>query len=134
MTDHEINLALALFMGWREFPAAVHLPIPQGHFTVTRDPGCQPTIWRSLAPKSTHEPWCPLSTPAQAVEVMAEAARRGWEIEARIGPHRSWVHVSSKVVDQSDNEPYSGIDPWCRAVCTAIVEAHEKASPPGDQR
>lgn len=116
MTDHEIHLALAEFMGWAECPAEACL-IPRGHFAVTHDPGCDPTVWRSLAPRSTHEPWVPTANPAQAIEVAAEAARRGWIVSMRLSPAGASVLLNASDLLSASTEA----DTLARAICSATA-------------
>lgn len=145
MTDHEIHLALARFMGWTEMPSSPYMPILGGSFVQSESTGCEAMIWRGLAPVSPHEPWSPTTNPAQAVEVMAEVARKGGRVETicREGsPPYSLAYVYMQKPYDYDSAPGSAAeqheDPaasWCRAVCVATakaIKAHEKASLPGD--
>jgi len=127
MTDHEINRALARWMGWQEQPQWPYAPIPRGSFVVGQDPGSPPTIWRGLYPQSTHEPWSPLTDPAQTVEVMAKAAQRGWQVETRMSHWSAWATVSTLTFGRSTNQQGEGSGPWCRAVCLAVLAAAEDA-------
>lgn len=71
------------------------------------------------------EAWHPLTRPEHAAEVMAEAARRGWEVETRMSPRSSWARVASFAGARSIKLPETGIAAWCRVVCLAVLAAAE---------
>lgn len=148
MTDHEINLKLARWMGWREIQSTGRQP---GDFyqEIGESMAAEPARFflmddGSICPVGkgrNAEAWTPLSNPAQAVEVMAEVARRGGLVETYFERWLICAHAympkptdavrvppASVAAEEIDADPVAG---WCRSVCLAINEATKAI--PGDQ-
>lgn len=130
MTDMEICVKLAAFMGWQE----IEPPPPLGA------DGLPEKYWYPrassvfFAVNNQNVPWAwqPLNRPDHAALVMEEAARRGWSIDISVEPQAKFRNLHTKAQIQTPEDRKSGkgwfavedlVTPesWCRAVCRAVL-------------
>lgn len=151
MTDLEMSIRLARFMGWAEdrWPdrAAGITPVSTTWgIRLAEHPTHMDEVW-TYPHTGGVKPWHPLLDPSQATLVMSEAARRGWLVETSSDPMASFSRPHTKAQVQTPESSKSGkgwfavedgvtAEAWCRAVCRAVLytlDAIERKSAATDQ-
>lgn len=123
MTDLEMCVKLARFMGWPEMKDGEAYPGgPESDrlwyrhtdgavFFASGDPG----------------PWSPLTDPAQTAMVMAEAVRRfEWRFEMHVGIDgwcRIWDRWGRRLLGESPRFEGDPVGGWSRSLCLAVLTA-----------
>ena len=123
LSDHEMNLWAARFMGWHEVPFSGPNP-KSGEFTAHNE-----SVWRGprLDWEVTPQPWSPVNDPAQAVLLMAEAAHRGITISSTLEFHRGWERFCGLIIDAPHDATTADlIVLWCRLVVLSIYSRDQE--------